>query len=186
MSLRLLLEHVRSLRQEVAVPIVLMGYLNPILRYGSERFFADAASAGVDGIILPELPLEEGGRFAEVLRKSGLAQILLVTPTTPPERLRAIDALATGFVYCVSMTGVTGGQVAGEISGYLRRVRENATRNPMLVGFGISTPEQAAAMGREADGVIIGSALIRELEKSGSEDELVAWVRGFRDALDRV
>ena len=192
MSLKLLLEQVRLLREEldirrdeVKIPIVLMGYLNPILRYGSERFFGDAASAGVDGIILPELPLEEAGRFAGELREAGLAQILLVTPTTPPARLSEIDSLASGFVYCVSMTGVTGGKVVGGVSEYLRGVRERVTRNPMLVGFGISTPDQAVAMGTEADGVIIGSALICKLEKPGSMESLSEWVRGFREALDR-
>ncbi len=186
MSLKLLLEHVRLLRNEVDVPIVLMGYLNPIMRYGSKKFFAEAGSAGVDGIILPELPLEEAGRYAEELREAGLAQILLVTPTTPPARLAEIDSLASGFVYCVSMTGVTGGQVTGGVSAYLRGVRERVTQNPMLVGFGISTPDQAAVMGAEADGVIIGSALIRQLEKPGAVAALPGWVRTFREAIDRI
>jgi tryptophan synthase alpha chain len=186
MSLKLLLEQVRLLRNEVDVPIVLMGYLNPIMRYGSKKFFAEAGSAGVDGIILPELPLEEAGRYAVELREAGLAQILLVTPTTPPARLAEIDSLASGFVYCVSMTGVTGGQVGGGVSAYLRGVRERVTQNPILVGFGISTPDQAAVMGAEADGVIIGSALIRQLEKSGAVAALPGWVRTFREAIDRI
>jgi tryptophan synthase alpha chain len=192
MSLKLLLEQTRSLRKEVDTPIVLMGYLNPILRYGSRKFFADAAAAGVDGIILPELPLEEAGRYAGELREAGIAQILLVTPTTPPARLEEIDSLASGFVYCVSMTGVTGGQVSAGIAEYLRGVRAHVARNPMLVGFGISTPEQAAVMGAEADGVIIGTALIRRLDQFGltegreSSVELTDWVCGFREALDRI
>lgn len=186
MSLKVLLEQVRLLRHEVDVPIVLMGYLNPIMRYGSQKFFLDAGIAGVDGIILPELPLEEAGRYAGELREAGLAQILLVTPTTPHARLGEIDSLASGFVYCVSMTGVTGGQVGGGVSAYLRGVRERVTRNPILVGFGISTPDQAAAMGAEADGVIIGSALIRQLEKPGAVEALSGWARTFREALDRT
>ena len=186
MSLKLLLEHVRLLRHEVDVPIVLMGYLNPIMRYGSMKFFLDAGTTGVDGIILPELPLEDAGRYAGELREAGLAQILLVTPTTPPARLGEIDSLASGFVYCVSMTGVTGGQVSGGVSAYLRGVRERVTRNPILVGFGISTPDQAAAMGVEADGVIIGSALIRQLEKPGAVEALPGWVRAFRESLDHI
>ena len=185
MSLKLLLEQVRLLRHEVDVPIVLMGYLNPIMRYGSMKFFLDAGTTGVDGIILPELPLEEAGRYAGELREAGLAQILLVTPTTPPARLGEIDSLASGFVYCVSMTGVTGGQVSGGVSAYLRGVRERVTRNPILVGFGISTPDQAAAIGVEADGVIIGSALIRQLEKPDCMEALPGWVRAFRESIDR-
>ena len=198
MSLNLLMKHVRSLREMIDIPIVLMGYLNPILRYGTKKFFADAAAAGVDGLILPELPLEEAGRFGSDLRAAGLAQILLVTPTTPPQRLEEIDAQATGFVYCVSMTGVTGGQVGGGIAEYLRGVRSRVRRNPMMVGFGISTPDQAATMVAGADGVIIGSALIRQLEamNTGSQTQvgtpmhpdqaLVKWVQSFREALDRV
>ena len=186
MSLRELLVQTRLLRKEVDAPIVLMGYLNPILRYGSRQFFSDAAAAGVDGVILPELPLEEAGRFGGELREAGLAQILLVTPTTPPERLTDIDARATGFVYCVSMTGVTGGQVADDIPEYLRGVRAHVVRNPILVGFGISTPEQAVSLGTMADGVIIGSALLRQLEKADTNEALVSWVRGFRDSLDRM
>lgn len=186
MSLRVLLDQVRVLRNETDTPVVLMGYLNPILRYGSEAFFGDAASAGVDGIILPELPLEEAGRYAEDLRQVGLAQILLVTPTTPPERLVRIDSMASGFVYCVSMTGVTGGQVSDRVGEYMRGVRAYVTRNPTLVGFGISTADQAASAGAEADGVIIGSALIRQLEKSVSAGVLTGWVREFREALDRA
>jgi tryptophan synthase alpha chain len=194
LTLKRLMEDVRRLRQEVELPIVLMGYVNPILRYGADRFFGDAAAAGVDGLILPELPIEEAGRFAGELRSAGLAQILLVTPTTPPGRLEQIDSLASGFVYCVSMTGVTGGLVMGKVGEYLGSVRKRVTRNPMMVGFGISAPAQAAEMALQADGVIIGSALIRKLEAllprsaphssfEGYRD-LEAWVNGFRKAID--
>jgi tryptophan synthase alpha chain len=195
MTLKVLLDQVRQLRTEVDLPIVLMGYLNPILRYGSKAFFADAKAAGVDGIILPEVPLEEAELFGGLLREAGLAHILLVTPTTPPERLEKIDACASGFVYCVSMTGVTGGQVGAGTDAYLRSVRSRVKVNPMMVGFGISEPAQASSMAKEADGVIIGSALIRQLERVESKGEwgsgpqslawLVEWVRGFREALDR-
>jgi tryptophan synthase alpha chain len=186
MSLKRLLGQVRELRRDLETPIVLMGYMNPILRYGPQAFFADAAAAGVDGLILPELPLEEAERYSSGIREAGLSQILLATPTTPQGRLSEIDALASGFVYCVSMTGVTGGQVAGDPGVYLRRVKTAVTLNPVLVGFGISTPEQASAIAAAADGVIIGSALIRRLEAPEASSSLESWVRGFREALDRL
>ena len=181
-TLATVLEDVRTIRAGSEIPLVLMGYLNPILRYGPGRFFTDAASAGVDGVILPELPVEESWRFESSIKDAGLSHILLVTPTTPGPRIRTIDGASSGFVYCVSTTGVTGTrtQAAGE---YLRRVRECVKRNPLLVGFGISTPEDAASMALESDGVIIGSALIRRLRDGARGEELRSWVRGIKEAL---
>lgn len=143
-----ILRLVSQIRKRTDVPLVLMGYLNPIMRYGVDRFFVDAAGAGVDGLILPELPLEEWSSYAPVVASAGLAGILLATPTTPPARVRAIDAASSGFVYCVSTTGVTGGAVAGSALDNVRAVRAHVTRNPMLVGFGISRPEDAVTFAR--------------------------------------
>lgn len=181
-----ILEAVVALRARTRVPIVLMGYLNPIMRYGADRFFPDAAAAGVDGVILPELPLEEWDQYAPLVRGAGLAGILLATPTTPPSRVEKIDEASTGFVYCVSTTGVTGGAVVGSALADVRAVRAHVRRNPMLVGFGIAEPAQAAAFGRDTDGVIVGSALLRRLEQDPSPGATRVWTAGFRRALDEL
>jgi tryptophan synthase alpha chain len=189
MTLPLLLDAVREIRRGNDLPLVLMGYLNPILQYGVEEFFQDAAAAGVDGIILPEVPLEEAGRFSGFLRSAGLAQILLVAPGTSMARVAAIDAASTGFLYCVSMTGVTGGSVerngqGAEAKEFVRSVRETVTRNSVLAGFGISTPEQARLIAAAGDGVIIGSAFLRHLIGGSSHEQLKEWASRFREALD--
>ncbi len=170
------------IREGSTVPLVLMGYLNPILRYDLERFARDAVAAGVDGIILPEVPLEESKRYSEVLRKNNLGHILLVTPTTPPDRISAIDEASSGFVYCVSMTGVTG-KTGTVVDDYLQNVRSLVHRNPLQIGFGISTPEDAKHLAQFADGVIIGSALIRRLKNGDTDASLAAWVGSLKRAL---
>jgi tryptophan synthase alpha chain len=181
-----ILDMVAGIRKRTGVPLVLMGYLNPIMRYGVDRFFVDAAAAGVDGIILPELPLEEWSLYGAAMSSAGLAGILLATPTTPPERVRAIDAASTGFVYCVSTTGVTGGAVVSSALDNVRAVRLHVRRNSMLVGFGISRPDQAVTFAREADGVSVGSALLRQIEADPSPGGTRVWTAGFRRALDGV
>jgi tryptophan synthase alpha chain len=174
---------IRTIRKSSPVPLVLMGYVNPILSYGSDRFFRDAASSGVDGVILPELTLEESVRFRAGISGNGLSQILLVAPTTPAERIRAIDAASTGFLYCVSTTGVTGSAGKGTPDEFLARVKACAKKNPVLVGFGISTADGARHAARLSDGVIIGSALIRRLAANESIDSITGWVSSIREAL---
>ena len=159
-----------------------MGYVNPILRYGIERFARDAASAGVDGVILPEVPLEETGRFSEAFRRNNLDHILLVTPTTPPERIRAVDESSSGFVYCVSMTGVTGRKAIVGTS-YLSTVRNLVTHNPLQIGFGIAGPDDARSIAAYADGIIVGTALIRKLKEEEPTERLVQWVSSVKGAL---
>jgi len=161
-----------------------MGYVNPIFRYGVDRFFVDAAAAGVDGVILPEVPLGEWERFRAKVEEQHLCGILLVAPTTSPERVRAIDEASSGFLYAVSSTGVTGGMADGNSMKYISAMRKLVKKNPMLVGFGVSSHSQAEAFARVADGVVIGSALLRELDAGGGVRELSSWVRGFRTALD--
>ena len=179
-------EGVRKIRAGSAVPLVLMGYVNPILAYGAGRFFSDAADAGVDDVILPELPLEESARFRADIGGLGLDQILLVAPTTPDDRLAAIDAASRGFLYCVSTTGVTGSAGKGTPDAFLARVRKHARRNPLLVGFGISDPDGARRAAGMSDGVIIGSALIRRIAQGDNALSLSTWVRSIRDALDAM
>ncbi len=178
-----ILDAVRTIRKTSPVPLVLMGYINPILSYGVERFFRDASSSGVDGVILPELTLEESVRFRDEFSRSGLSQILLVAPTTPSDRVTAIDEASGGFLYCVSTTGVTGSAGKGTPDEFLARVRKCATKNPVLVGFGISTAGEARHAALLSDGVIIGSALIRRLSQGEPIGSITAWVSSIRDAL---
>ena len=178
-----ILEQVKEIRRYSEIPFVLMGYLNPILHYGQERFFADAAKAGVDGVILPEVPLEEADRFLLLTRKYHLADILLVSPATSDKRIRNIDKVTSGFLYCVSTTGVTGRSNFGNIESYVKRVKHNAKKNPVLVGFGIKTPADAHRIAQYADGVIVGSALIQRIAKENSVKEICGWVRQLKKAL---
>jgi tryptophan synthase alpha chain len=178
-----ILSYVKTIRQSSGIPLVLMGYLNPILAYGAEKFFIAAAKAGVDGMILPELPFEESNRYKPILDGIGLANILLVTPTTPPERIAMIDCASNGFLYCVSSTGVTG-SASNILSGsYVAAVKNKAQKNPVLVGFGIKTPADARRIAQYADGVIVGSALIQQIASGVSRREIGAWVRQLKEAL---
>ena len=176
-------EYIRAIRTQSAIPLVLMGYLNPILSFGVEKFFSSAAESGIDGIVLPELPLEEAGKFKSMMEGSGLSQILLVTPTSPPERIEAIDAASSGFLYCVSTTGVTGERGRFPSHEYVRNVKRHARKNPVLVGFGISSPDDAKRYSRDADGVIVGSALIKKIGEGGTAAELSPWVREMKEVL---
>jgi len=182
-TLNRILEQVKDIRKYSKIPLVLMGYLNPILRYGQMRFFVDAAKAGVDGIILPEVPLEESNRFLAHTRKYHLADILLVSPATSDKRIRNIDKATSGFLYCVSTTGVTGRSNIGNIESYVKRVKQNAKKNPVLVGFGIRTPEDARRIAQHGDGVIIGSALIQRIARGDSPQKVGDWVRQLKEAI---
>ncbi len=179
-----MLQQVSTLRERTSIPLILMGYVNPIFRYGVDRFFVDAAAAGVDGVILPEVPLEEWERFRTIVEAQRLCGILLVAPTTSPERVRAIDEASSGFLYAISSTGVTGGAPDGNSMEYIKETRKHVRKNPMLVGFGISSPDHARTFARLADGVVIGSALLRELEAGRRASEVSNWVQDFRVALD--
>ena len=127
-----ILAQVKEIRKHTSVPIILMGYITPILNYGAEKFFTDAAQAGADGVILPEVPLEESGKYIALTTKNNLADILLVSPTTSDKRIRELDNVSTGFLYCVSTTGVTGKTSAGDIHSYVQRVKRNAKKNAVL------------------------------------------------------
>ena len=143
-------------------PLLLMGYGNPVMQYGISNFFRDARSSGVQGVILPDVLPDPASAFFRAAAEHGVDTVCLVSPTTPNARLEYIDGLSSGFVYAVSVTGVTGTEKgdAGPIQDYLRRVRSVVTRNPLLVGFGIRSAEDVRAMVAEADGAIVGSALV--------------------------
>jgi tryptophan synthase alpha chain len=182
-TLEHILGQVKEIREHSDIPLVLMGYLNPILHYGEEKFFADARKAGVDGIILPEVPLEESDRFLSFNRKYNLADILFIGPATSDERIRNIDKISSGFLYCVSTTGVTGRSNIGNIESYVKRVKRHAKKNPVLVGFGIKTPEDAQRIAQHADGVIVGSALIQKITQVGTATEIDDWVRQLKNTI---
>ena len=162
-SVRGCLDLVRRLRQRgVQTPLLLMGYVNPILAYGVERYAADAALAGADGLIVPDLPPEEAGELRSACQANGLALVFLLAPTSTPERIAQAAACSTGFLYLVAVRGVTGArsELPPDLADFVARVRA-ASDLPLAVGFGIGSPAQAQAVGRLADGVIVGSALIQ-------------------------
>ena len=161
------LQAVKELRRRgVDIPLILMGYYNPMLAYGLEKFVHDALDAGADGFIIPDLPLEESKEFEDVA--GGLPLIRMLAPTSSPERMEMIASTARGFIYLVSVTGVTGERksISEGLGDLIGRVREY-TSIPVCVGFGISTPQQAKEVGRMADGVIVGTACVRAI--GGSE-----------------
>ena len=172
------------------VPLVLMGYVNPVLRYGVAAFCHDAAQAGARGLILPDLPPSEGDLLDADAAAAGLGVTYLVAPNTPRARVQAVDARSTGFVYAVSSPGLTGGALSTTpaLTDYLDRTRA-LVANPLLVGFGIRTPDDAARLAPHADGVIVGSALIEHAEALWADAALSAaarrtsvadWVRALK------
>jgi len=168
------LETVVALRAGgLRAPLVLMGYFNPFLRYGLQRLAADAAAAGVDGLIIPDLPPEEAAECQAVCRAAGLDLIFFVAPTTPDERIVEIARLASGFIYCVSLTGVTGArrELWEGLPDFLDRVRR-FTDLPLVVGFGISSAAHVRQVGAHADGAIVASALINHIEKLPPEQRV--------------
>ena len=161
--------------QAGAVPLVLMGYLNPVLQYGFERFCRDAAAAGVSGLILPDLPVElYETEYQRVVEAAGLSFIFLVTPETSEERIRKMDALSTGFIYAVSSSSITGSATNFDAQQtYFKRLRDLQLQNPVLAGFGIRDARTFAEAGRYTAGAIIGTAFIQALEKGTGEEVVV-------------
>ncbi len=159
-----ILDLVRTLRQDTEIPLVLMGYYNPILAYGLDRLARDAAEAGVDGFIIPDLPGEEARDWHRAACDAGLAPIFLAAPTSGPARIRKIGSLTRGFLYYVSVTGITGARAGlpEDLKTALAEVRQLVTC-PLAVGFGISTPEQVRDLAPLVDGVVVGSAIVQKI-----------------------
>jgi tryptophan synthase alpha chain len=168
-----------ALHPRPQAPLLLMSYLNPLLAFGLDRLPEGAAAAGVSGFIIPDLPYEEGGEMRSALERCGLALVQMVTPVTPPERLRMLCAGAQGFVYAVTMTGTTGRSVAvpDEVLAYLDRVRVVASI-PVCAGFGIRDAEQVARLAGHVDGVVVGSALVEVLERGEDPVRFLQSLRG--------
>lgn len=178
-----LLDWVKRFRKSHETPVVLMTYMNPVASRGIDRFAREAQTAGVDGVIVPDLIIEEGRPLEEALARQGIHLIYLVAPTTPPARRAQIARRSRGFLYAVSLTGVTGARRAlpKDVGAFLADVRRRSPV-PVAVGFGISDPAQARHAAAEADGVIVGSALIQRLKK---KQPLTPFARALRRALNR-
>ena len=188
MGIAEILQLVADTRREIDVPIVIFSYLNPLLQFGVSSFAAEAARAGVDGVLLTDLPLEEADEFSRALAASSLDLILLVAPTSTDERLRMIADRASGFIYAVSRTGVTGAtsELSKEAEKLVARVRV-VSDLPVAVGFGISNSQQVAEVWRYAEAAVVGSAIVAEIEKNAGRADLVQLVEEFvRSLLPRT
>lgn len=186
-TLHRILETVRMVRTRTEIPIILMGYLNPVHAYGYELFCRDAAEAGVDGVLVVDMPPEESSELVVPARRHGLDVIFLLTPTSDPERIATVANLGSGFVYYVTVTGVTGARasVSHSLAQELARVQQSISL-PIMAGFGISTPEQASEVGKLADGVVVGSAIVKLFEQYSGDDlnrRLQHYVESLKHAL---
>ncbi|MDZ7719396.1 MAG: tryptophan synthase subunit alpha [Balneolaceae bacterium] len=179
---------VREIRKSSEIPLILMGYINPILKYGVDRFCEQAEKNGVDGLIIPDAPVEESSIISKKAEQHNLNLIFLVAPNSSNERMQVVDQHSNGFVYCVSVTGVTGArqgdEVAKSVEKFIHRVKTNVTKNPKLVGFGIKSYEDAQIISKEVDGFIVGSALIDTIKKvypeEGWKDNVFSFVRRLK------
>ena len=174
-----------QLRQMMTTPLVFMTYYNPILSFGLDSFCQASAKAGIDGLIIPDLPPEEATELEASAKSLNLDLIYLLAPTSTEERISMVAKRSQGFIYLVSLTGVTGARQAlpPELEDFVKRVRQKA-RQPLCVGFGISTPEQARRVATVADGVIVGSRLIQLIEQNNTLSSLKAFTLSLREALD--
>jgi len=186
-TLHLCLEVAKQLSETVEIPLVFMTYFNPVFSYGLEEFCTAGRRSGVDGLIIPDLPPEEATELETITRRQGLDLIYLLSPTSTEERIRLVAGRSRGFIYLVSVSGVTGARyrLPLDLDAFVARVRR-ITKQPLCVGFGISTPEQAKQVVQTADGVIVGSRLIQLME---AEDDLISagnFIKELRHALDEL
>jgi len=178
------LRHVLKLSEEIRkhsqIPLLLFSYYNPLFNYGLERLAKDCAASGIDGILATDLTVEESEAFVSIMRRSGLNTVFLVAPTSSPERMKKIAQASTGFLYAVSRTGVTGErqELDTELNDFLHRLRQ-FTSIPIAVGFGISRPEHVRAVWQQAEGTVVGSALVREVERHLGKSDLAEQVGKF-------
>jgi len=173
---------VGSLRKTTQIPIVLMTYYNLIFRFGEERFVREASAAGVDGIIVPDLPPDEAGSLLSFSKKTGFDVIFLVAPTSTGERIKKVARASRGFIYYVSITGITGSKLSvnASIGSHIAKIRQTS-RKPVAVGFGIATPEEASEIAKIADGVIVGSAIVKRVEDA--DEKLKQYLISLRKAI---
>ena len=181
---RTCLDVAHQLRKKIATPLIFMTYFNPVLSYGVEKFCQSCANSGIDGLIIPDLPPDEGSELEMTTQKHGLDLIYLLTPASTEERIKLVAQKSRGFIYLVSLTGVTGtrNNLPANLEPFVARVRKFATQ-PLCIGFGISTPEQVRQVARLADGVIVGSRLIQLLEAEGDFKSVSDFVMRSKQAL---
>ncbi len=183
MTLNVLFEQLKDLRKRVTIPILLMGYVNPIVQYGVERFCKAAAEAGVDGVIVPDLPMYEyESMYSGFFKDNNLSNIFLVTPQTAEARIRKIDELSNSFIYLLSSSNITGGNlnVSDSIEGYYQRVKAMNLKNPTIIGFGISNNETYTKACQYANGAIVGSAFVKLLGEDGYMDKIPGFVKSIK------
>ncbi|MFC1594397.1 tryptophan synthase subunit alpha [Candidatus Omnitrophota bacterium] len=185
-TLAKILRLVKDLRKKTQIPIALMTYYNPVLSFGQQRFMKQTQACGVDGIIIPDLPPEEASTIIAAARIHNIATIFFLSPTSAKERIKRIAKVSTGFIYYVSLTGVTGARrvISQDIIQNIRLIKRY-TRKPVCAGFGISTAEHVKKISRVADGVIVGSAIVKQVEKNIGKRQLVSRVSAFVKNLSR-
>ena len=182
MTISKLFEQLKDLRKEIQLPVVLMGYLNPLLQFGFEKFCSKAAEVGLDGLIIPDIPIYEyENEYSEIVKKYGLDFIFLVTPETSEERIKRLDSLSSGFLYAVSSSSITGSDKDfSAVENYLQKLKKMNLKNPVLVGFGIKDRATFATACKYANGAIIGSAYIRALDGGNDVEQKT---REFLEAI---
>jgi tryptophan synthase alpha chain len=181
---RVCFEVAKELRRRVEIPLVFMTYYNPVLKFGLEQFCSKCAELGIDGLIIPDLPPEEGKNLEKSTKRHGLDLIYLLSPASTEERIRLVTSRGSGFIYLVSLTGVTGARakLPEELESFVARVR-GRTKKPLCVGFGVSTPEQARRVAKVADGVIVGSRIIQLLDEDKSLGNACSFIKSLKEAL---
>lgn len=183
MTLKLLFEQLKDLRKSVSVPALLMGYINPVLQFGFERFCQKCQEVGIDGLILPDLPMYEYEElYKDVLSEYGLYNVFLITPQTSEERIRKIDELSSGFIYMVSSASITGAKtgITPQQISYFQRIKSLNLKNKLLIGFGISNNKAFERACEYADGAIVGSAFIKQLENDPSDKAIREFVHSMK------
>jgi tryptophan synthase alpha chain len=185
-TLRSVLDLVLTLRRETKIPLILMTYCNPIFAFGIESFFKEAKGVGIDGLIVPDLPPEEAQAFIAHGRRHLIDLVFLVAPTTPPDRIQKIVKVGTGFIYYVPLTGVTGSKLTDKeaVRERIRQVK-SMTDRPIAAGFGISTPEEAKEIAQVADGIIVGSALVRIIETAQNNPNYILSLTALVSSLKK-
>lgn len=183
MSVSVLLNQLKELRSKVTIPVFLMGYFNPILQYGVERFCKKCAQIGIDGVIIPDLPLQEyTSLYKEIFELHQVSNVFIVTPQTSEERIRKIDSLSNAFIYLISSSATTGKnlKVSEESTAYFKRLKEMELKTPIVIGFGISDYQTYKHANQYADGAIVGTAFVRELGKKNWKEQLPAFIQQIK------